>query len=375
MQIEEFQLERLQSIWENRVRHNLTESGIHPYTLRELLTPEEIEGLLDVRLGYGWTNGEPGLRDAICARYPGAGPERVLVTNGSAEANFLAMWTLLEPGDEIVLMLPNYMQIWGIARSLGVEVKAFRLQEENAWAPDIEELREQVSERTKVIAVCDPNNPTGAVLSPDHMAAIIEAADRVGAYVYADEVYKGAELDGQERPSFFGLYDRVVVAAGLSKALAHPGLRIGWLVGPEDFIAAAWHRNDYTTITTAALSEYVATLILQPERRRKILERNRGFLNENLDRLVRWIDEHPDLLSFVPPAAGGMAFLRYQLSVNSSELARYLRDEKSLLVLPGDVYGMDHYIRIGIGERASHFAEGLALLEEGLEELSRNPSQ
>ena len=220
MHIEEFQLERLQAIWENRVKYNLTESGIHLYTLRELLTAEETEGLLDVRLGYGWTNGEPELREIISSRYPGAGREEILVADGSAEANFLAMWSLLESGDEIVLMLPNYMQIWGIARSLGVEVKAFRLREENGWAPDLAELREQVTERTKVIAVCDPNNPTGAVLSHDQVTAILEAADRVGAYVYADEVYKGAELDGQERPTFFGLYDRVIVAAGLSKALA-----------------------------------------------------------------------------------------------------------------------------------------------------------
>ena len=371
MQIEEFQLERLQSIWENRVQYNLTESGIHPYTLRELLTAEEIDALLDVRQGYGWTNGKPELREAIRARYPGAGPEGVLVTNGSAEANFLAMWTLLDPGDEVVLMVPNYMQIWGIARSLGIEVKTFRLREELGWAPDIEELREQVSPRTKVIAVCDPNNPTGAVLSPDQMAAIVEVADGVGAYVYSDEVYRGAELDGREQPSFFGLYDRVIVAAGLSKALAHPGLRIGWLVGPEDFIADAWLHNDYTTITTTAVGEHVATLILAPERRLQILERNRKLLNENLDRLVSWVDEKQDLLSFVPPKAGGMAFLRYRLAVNSSELARRLRDEKSLLVLPGDVYRMDHFIRIGIGDRPSHFAEGLALLGEGLDELAQ----
>jgi len=374
MQIEEFQLERLQSLWENRVRYNLTESGVHPYTLRELLTAQEIETLLDVRLGYGWTNGQPELRDAICALYPGAGPEGVLVTSGSAEANFLAMWTLLEPGDEIVLMLPNYMQIWGIARSLGVEVKPFRLREELGWAPDIEELEEQVTQRTKVIAVCVPNNPTGAVLSPDQMTAIVEVAERAGAYLYADEVYRGVELDGQERPSFFGRYDRAIVAAGLSKALAHPGLRIGWLVGPEDFIADAWHRNDYTTITTTAVSEYVATLILQPERREQILERSRGLLNENLERLVRWIDDRSNLLSFVPPKAGGMAFLRYRLAVNSSELGRRLREEKGLLVLPGDVFGMDHYIRIGIGERASYFTEGLALLEQGLDEIAQAES-
>ncbi|MEM7585437.1 MAG: aminotransferase class I/II-fold pyridoxal phosphate-dependent enzyme, partial [Acidobacteriota bacterium] len=148
MHIETFELERLQSLWENLVELNLTESGIHPYTLRELLDADEIEALLDVRLGYGWTNGEPDLRSAIAAYYPGATQDNVLVTNGSAEANFLAMWSLLEPGDEIVLMLPNYMQIWGLARSLGVEVKPFRLRESQGWTPDLDEIRGLVSSKT-----------------------------------------------------------------------------------------------------------------------------------------------------------------------------------------------------------------------------------
>ena len=149
------------------------------------------------------------------------------------------MWTLLEPGDEIALMLPNYMQIWGIARSLGVEVKPFHLRAGDRWAPDLDELRGVVSERTKMIVVCNPNNPTGSVLSPDEMKTIVEIADGVGAMIYADEVYKGVQLEGEEGASFHDLYERAIVAAGLSKALAHPGLRIGWLVGPEDFIAGA----------------------------------------------------------------------------------------------------------------------------------------
>ena len=282
MKIEEFELERLQSIWENRVEINLTESGIHPYTLRELLSQEEIDKLLDVRLTYGWTNGEPALREIIAARYPSCGPEDVLVTSGSAEANFLAMWTLLEPGDEIALMLPNYMQIWGIARSLGVEVRPFHLREENGWEPDLDELERVVSPKTRAVVVCNPNNPTGAVLSRDAMERIVAIADSVDAVVYADEVYKGVELNGEEGPSFRDLSPRAIVSAGLSKALAHPGLRVGWLAADEAFVARAWKRNDYTTITTSLLSEHVAMTILEPERREAILERNRGILRQNL---------------------------------------------------------------------------------------------
>ena len=368
MHIEEFTLERIQSIWENRVDLNLTESGVHPYSLRELLGREEIEALLDLSLGYGWTNGEPELRAAIAALYQRTTAENVLVTNGSAEANFLAMWSLLEPGDEIVVMLPNYMQICGLARSLGVEIRPFRLRQETGWAPDLAEVRGLVNGKTKAVVVCNPNNPTGAVLSRGDMEEIVDIAESAGAMIYADEVYKGVELDGIEGPSFRDLTDRAVVAAGLSKAYALPGLRLGWLAGPEEFIAAAWHRNDYTTITTTRLSESVGAYVLEPERRRRILERNRGMLRHNLDLLLAWIDRRPELFSFVPPKAGGMAFLRYHLDVNSTRFADRLRQEKGVFVLAGDVFGMDGYIRLGIGGTAEELARGLELLGQGLDE-------
>lgn len=369
MRIETFELERLQSLWENLVDVNLTESGLHPYTLRELLSDDEIDEVLDLRLSYGWTNGEPALREAICQHYASTGPDEVIVTSGSAEANFLAMWTLLEPGDEIAVMLPNYMQIWGIAESLGVEANGFRLREELSWAPDLDELRSIVTPRTRLVVVCNPNNPTGAVLSRDDMERILEIAASVDATVYADEVYKGVELDGEEAPSFRDLDSSAIVAAGLSKALAHPGLRIGWLAGPADFIDAASHRHDYTTITTSVISELVATRLLRPDRRSAILARNREMLGQNLEILVDWTRERPDQFHFVPPKAGGMCFLRYAAEVNSTELATRLRDEKSLLVLPGDVYGMDGYLRLGIGERSDYLRRGLALLGDGFDEI------
>lgn len=374
MYIEEFKLERTQSLWENKVKYNLTESGLHPYTLRELLNPAQIEELLDINLGYGWTNGEPALRQAIAQYYPGADIDNILVTNGSAEANFISMWTLLEPGDEIVLMLPNYMQIWGIARALNVKVKPFYLQEKNAWAPDIDEIDQLVTPQTKLIAICNPNNPTGATLSQAHMQAIVDIAEKNNTIIYADEVYKGVELDGEEGPSFNDIYDKAIVAAGLSKAMAHPGLRIGWLVGPKEFIAKAWHRNDYTTITTTILSEYIATKILQPSLRNKILSRNRNMLNENLRVLEDWISKHEEKFYFIPPQAGGMSFIRYHMPLNSTALTDKLRTEKGVFVIAGDCYGMDNFIRIGIGERKNYLIGGLNLISEALEEMDIKPT-
>jgi len=374
MKIEIFELERTQSQWENRVKYNLTESGIHPYSLNEILDKEEIKDLLSLRLGYGQTNGSIELREAISRLYPGTDLDNVLVTNGSAEANFITIWTNLEPGDELILMLPNYMQIWGIARSFGVTVKPFYLREDLNWGPDLDELKSLISPRTKMIAVCNPNNPTGAVLSKEEMKEIVHIAMEAGAWIYSDEVYCGAELNGEETPSFFGLYDKVIVCCGLSKAYALPGLRLGWLVGPKETIEKSWASHDYTSIASGILSNHVAALVLQPERRKKVLNRNRKILKKNLVELEKWIDKHKTLFNLIPPKAGGIAFPRYSLEINSTELATKLMKEKSVFIVAGDLFGMDHYLRIGIGSEKNYFLAGLSLFDETLQEISGNSS-
>jgi aspartate/methionine/tyrosine aminotransferase len=319
-----FELERVQSLYENTVDCNLTESGFHPFTLGELLTPDQLAELHDTVLGYGQTNGSVALRERIAALYTELNADNVLVTNGSSEANFVVCHTLLEPGDEVVMMVPNYMQIWGIAEEMGAVPIAFHLREEDGWAPDLDELRRVVGERTRLITVCNPNNPTGHTLAMDDMREIVATAERVGAWVHADEVYRGAELDGVEIESFVGLGDRVIATGGLSKAYALPGLRLGWLAGPAETIATSWAYRDYTSIS--------------------------------------------ELLRFIPPKAGGMAFMHYDLDINSSELSDWLRTEYSVFILAGDCYGMDHYFRIGIGTERTALHAGLERVSSALKE-------
>jgi aspartate/methionine/tyrosine aminotransferase len=361
-----FELERVQSIYENTVEFNLTESGFHPYTLKELLGPEQLAELEETVLGYGQTNGSIEVRERISSLYPGQGIDNVLVTNGSSEANFIACHTLLEPGDEIVVMIPNYMQIWGIAEELGATPIAFHLREENNWAPDLDELRSVVGDRTKMIAVCNPNNPTGYTLTADEMREIVAIAESVGAWVYADEVYRGAELDGVELTSFRGMAERVMIAGGLSKAYALPGLRLGWLVGPEETVGTSWAYHDYTSITAGILSHRVATIALSPEVRPQILDRNRSMLRSNLQMVQDWVDGFGGLIRFVPPKAGGMAFMSYDFDMNSTDLATWLRTEHSVFVLAGDCYGMDRFFRIGVGAEAEYLRTGLARVRRAL---------
>ena len=369
MPIRTFELERIQSLYENTVEYNLTESGFHPFTLQELLTPEELHQLTNTVLGYGQTNGSIPARQRIASLYPGCTEDQILICNGSSEANFVACHTLLEPGDEIVMMLPNYMQIWGVAEELGAIPRSFSLQSSENWASNLAELHQKVSPKTKMIALCNPNNPTGYTLSLKEMQEIIAIAASVDAWIYADEVYRGAELDGVERPSFLGMYPKTVVAGGLSKAYALPGLRLGWLAGPADLIANCWAYHDYTSITAGILSHQVAEIALEPSRRLQILARNRTMLNHNLRLLQDWLGKQATSFQFVPPQAGGMAFLQYDFDMNSSQLSDWLRMNKGVFIIAGDCYGMDGYLRIGIGGKSEYLAGGLERLGEGLREL------
>lgn len=371
MKIEEFSLERIQSLYENTVEFNLSDSGVHPYSLNELLSAEQRAKLMEVELGYGWTNGAVELREDIAKLYRNRNSDEVIVTNGSAEANFLMVMSLIEPGDEIVVFVPNYLQIWGWARAIGATVKEVKLREELGWTPDLDEVRRAITPRTKLMTICNPNNPTGSLLARETMDTLVEIARAQGCYLHADEVYKGAELESDEPPSFADLYDKAIITSGLSKAMALPGLRIGWLVGPAKDIYTAWQNKDYTSITTSALSEHIARIVIQPAKRAEILQRSKTILRENLALLTNWVKANEEFFSFVPPKAGGMAFIKYSHSMNSTALVHRLREERGIMLLPGDVYGMDGYIRIGIGAPGDHLSAGLERLSDYLKSQPR----
>ena len=368
MQISEFALERIQSLYENTVEINLSDSGVHPYELRALLSPQEIEEMCAIELGYGWTNGGEALRDAIARLYPGRACGNVIVTNGSAEANFLMVMALLNPGDELIVVVPNYLQILGWAQAAGVVTKVVPLRQENAWLPDLAEIERAITPRTRMITLCNPNNPTGALLTREQMQDVVALARKHGLYLHADEIYKGSELFTSEGPSFADLYERALVTNGLSKAMAMPGLRLGWLVGPASEIAKAWHCKDYTSITTSSMSEVIATGVLEPARRANVLARSKDILRRNLGIIARWIEADAARLSFIPPKAGGMAFVSYRMDVPSRELVERLREEKSVFPVPGSAFGLEHYLRIGIGSSAEHLEEGLRRIRSFFDE-------
>jgi aspartate/methionine/tyrosine aminotransferase len=371
MKFETFAMERLQSTWENRVAWNVSESGVHPLKVEDLLDDQPaVAGLLGQTLGYPQTNGTEKLRSAIAAMYPGATPDHVEVTNGGSEANCVALFHLVQAGDEVVMMMPNYMQVAGLSRALGASVTGWKLlAERTRWSPDLGALDRLVTSRTRVILICNPNNPTGARMTASELDEVCRVAGRAGAWVVSDEIYRGAELDGVDTPSVWGRYDRAIVTSGLSKAYGLPGLRIGWAVGPPSLIEELWGIHDYTTIAPGAINDRLARLALEPRRRERLLERTRAILRANYPILRDWIAQRAPSLSHVPPEAGAIAFVRYQHAINSTTLVDRLRDEQGVLVVPGDHFEMDGYLRIGFGTEPSQLTASLERIGQMLDSI------
>jgi aspartate/methionine/tyrosine aminotransferase len=365
-------MERMQSTYENEVEFNLSESGVHPLRLGELVHDTAArEALLAETLRYTQTNGTPPLRAQIASMYSGATEAHILVTNGGSEANFIAAWNLVEPGDEVVMMVPNYMQIWGLAHAFGATVKDWPLINDGArWRIDADALERAASPKTKLIIICNPNNPTGARFDAADLDRIAAVAARHGSWVLADEIYRGAELDGRETATMWGRHDRVIVTSGLSKAYGLPGLRIGWVVGPPALAASLWAYRDYTSIAPGALSDALARRALEPARRTAILSRTRSILNHNFPIIANWLDGQDVLFSYAPPDAGAIVYTRYHHPINSTELVTRLRAEKSVLVVPGDHFGMDGYLRLGFGDDPAYLRQGLDRVGQMLADIA-----
>ncbi|HTY41060.1 MAG TPA: aminotransferase class I/II-fold pyridoxal phosphate-dependent enzyme [Thermoanaerobaculia bacterium] len=376
MRMDRFDMERTQCLYENAVRWNLSESGVEPLRVEELLGEEYgAEELLGQALKYPESNGSARLRERIADFYPGAAAENVLVTTGCSEANYTTLWGLLEKGDRAAIMIPSYLQGWGLARGYAGSADAYRLVEKRRglktrWALDVASLERAVGKKTRLIMVTNPNNPTGAVLTGEEMDAIVRVADRVGAWIVSDEVYRGAEVGGPPTsPTFWGRYRKVIVTAGLSKAFGMPGLRIGWIVAPPKTAASLWAYQDYTTLTPTILSDRLAAAALEPARRERILARTRAILARNLPEVERWIRGHGDLFDYIPPVAGAIVLVKYRPAIGSTALFDRLRLEQSVLVTPGSHFGIGRYLRIGYGYDPGKTREGLGRVDRLLSTL------
>jgi aspartate/methionine/tyrosine aminotransferase len=341
-------LEEWHTRYESTVVHNAADSGVPAVPLRELVPdPEDLHALADLTLDYPPANGTPKLRELV-ADWAGVDPSWVLVTVGAAEAVGAIVATLVDQNDEIVVIEPGYRQVAGLATNRGARVRTVRLTPDRAWRLDINELDSAMSPGAHLIAVTNPSNPLGTVFTPAEMTALARAAARHGAWLLADEVYRGSERVGDAlTPSFAGCYDRTVCVGSLSKSFGLPGLRIGWLIAPPDILDQACRRHEYATIAASTLSMYLAERALEPAIRAALLRRGRACIRAGYDRLADWIARSDGLLSAVPPAATATTFLRYHANIPSVEVAHAVRIGSNALVCPGALFGGEGHLRIG----------------------------
>jgi len=376
MKIDLFQMERTQCLYENEVKFNLSESGVSPLSLGELVPGKAQRDKLDaLPLSYPHSTGRKSLRTNIARFYGGNDPESVMVVNGGSEANYTALWGLVEPSDRVAFMLPNYLQGWGLARAYGRQADSYKLvmkRDRNGswhWQLDVDSLRKAVSKRTKLIVVTNPNNPTGYVLTEDEMQIIVNEAKRVGAWILSDEIYRGAETSGPVSRTFFGRYEKVIITGGVSKAFALPGLRTGWIVAPPQQIRKFCAYHDYLTLTPSYFSDYLADIVMQPKRRDEILSRTRSIIAHNLPVFEKWLAKYADIFDYARPDAGAIATLKYSLPIAAETLFNRLRVEQSVLITPGTHFGIGKYLRIGFGYDIAHIKKGLGRMDIVLQEL------
>lgn len=369
MKIEKFEMERMQCMYEREVEFNLSESGVLPLRLSELLDGvDDVERFIANELWYSASEGSQLFRERIAHFYMDCKPENITVTNGGSEANYVTLWTLLEPGGRLACMIPNYMQAWGLGRAYadGVDTFLLVMQKEAGqyrWTLDVEGLKRAVTPKTNIILITNPNNPTGAVLTAAEMDAVVDVARKAGAWLVVDEIYRGAEVQGGTSPTFWGRYEKVVITSGLSKAFGLPGLRIGWVVAPPKLIEELWVRHDYLTLTPSLLSDHLGTIVMEPQRRESILARTRHIIRKNLPPIEEWFLKRDDIFTYVRPEAGAIVYCEYKLPINSTELINRLRVEQSVLLTPGDQLGLDKGIRTGFGYDLEKTLKGLARVE------------
>lgn len=362
MQITPFGVEIWMNAYETTCTYNLAETCVHSLTIAELLAlagrnSNDLSALLPMQLTYGAIEGSLHLRTAISRLYTRQTPENMLVTHGTIGANALVHQALIGPGDRVVSIVPTYQQHTAIPASLGAEVIELPLLAKDAYLPDLARLR-SLARGAKLIALTNPNNPTGALMGRDMLEQIATIARAEGAWVLCDEVYRGTEQSGDAiTPSIADIYEKGISTAGMSKAFSLAGLRLGWVCAPHDVLQAVSIHRDYNTISVGMLDDHFATIALQNADR--ILARSRAIVRRNLGILDDWVQATPGL-SYVRPQAGTTAMLAYGLDMTSRDFCKSLLTDTGVMFVPGDVFGMEGQVRIGYACATDVLQTGLA---------------
>lgn len=367
MKIREFGVEIWMNRYETKCELNLAETCVESLTIGELLDmagKKDIAGeLRRLRLTYGEIEGSARLRKLIAGLYEAQKPENIITTHGAIGANALVHQTLVDRGDRVISVLPTYQQHYSIPESIGADIRILKLTEKNGFLPDLEELKNLAVPGTKLIAINNPNNPTGSLMDRTCLEKIVGIARDCGAWILCDEVYRGTDQEGTDgmTASIADLYEKGISTGSMSKTYSLAGLRLGWIAGPKELIHTVSIHRDYNTISVGMLDDHFAAIAL--ENKGKILDRSHSITRTNLAILSGWVDSEP-LASWIKPKSGTTALLRYNLPMSSEEFCVKLLEKTGVMLTPGSAMDMEGYLRIG-------YANSEAVLRRGLERISQ----
>ncbi|MFP4022034.1 MAG: aminotransferase [Halanaerobium sp.] len=369
MKIAPFKVEEWMNEYEMDAEYNIAETCVESLTVEELLNFSDdpdarLEEIKKMQLTYGDIRGSAAFKKGVSSLYEQVDPENILPSHGAIGANFLVLYSLIEAEDEVVSVFPTYQQLYSIPESFGAEVKKLDLKFEDGFLPDLKKLKSLVSDKTKLIEINNPNNPSGVVMKRETLAEIVEIARAADAYVLADEVYRGFNLE-EEIPSIADLYEKGISVGSMSKVFSLAGLRMGWIAGPESVIEICQLHRDYTTISNSMISDYLSTIAL--ENKNQIIRRNLAKVKKQLQILDNWV-RNEELIEYVKPNGGTTAFLKYKLDLDSESFSKSLFKQKGVLVVPGIAFGREHFLRIGFAGNEEELKKGLSQLKEFLHE-------
>ena len=366
MHIEPFAVEIWMNEWETKCEYNLAETCVESLTIQDLLT---IAGRHDyimheigaMKMTYGEIEGSWQLRDAISQLYEKQSAENIIITHGAIGANMLVHKSIVNQGDKVICVVPTYQQHYSIPASIGADVRQLRLKEENHFLPDLDELRNLAKDGVKLIAINNPNNPTGALMDEVMLEEIATIARNAGGWVLCDEVYRGTDQTGSGiTASVVDIAQNCIATGSMSKAFSLAGLRLGWIAAPKEILEAVAIHRDYDTISVGMIDDYFATMALNSYRH--ILQRSQNITRGNLAMLEEWVEKEP-LISWVKPKSGTTALLKYDLPINSRDLCVKILQETGVMFTPGSALLMEGYLRIG-------YANTPEIIEKGLDRVS-----
>ncbi len=363
MKIKPFAVEEWMNRWETSAKYNVAETCVDSVSLDELfaLTGEDRGAFFDQigarRLTYGDITGAPDFKAGICALYETISPEEIIPTHGAAGANHHVFYSLIQPGDPVISLLPTYQQLYSIPESFGADMRLLRLQEGQGYLPDPAEIERLASGGAAMICLNNPNNPTGAFMPEDLLREIVEIARKAGAWLLCDETYRLLSQRDEPSPSVADLYEKGISVSSMSKVFSLAGLRLGWIATHDaDAREAFLSHRDYNLISCGIFDEAVAALALRHAD--VLLGRSRSIVRENLALLDRWVAETPPV-HYVKPRAGSTALVHYDLDLSSYDFCLELLQQTGAFVTPGDCFEQPRSFRIGYACDKQTLRDGL----------------